>query len=334
MTDRCNIYEPTEEHLETCAQLLRKGDVVGVPTETVYGLAGNPLREDSARKIFSVKGRPLIDPLIMHFPEVTAAKEYIQMNTAVELLAETFWPGPLTIVVEKKDSIPDLVTAGLPSVAIRVPRHPVFRSLLKRLDFPLAAPSANPFGYVSPTLASHVEATLGDRIPAVLDGGPCLLGIESTIVDLRDPFAPAILRHGPITQEALSAKLGVTVNDHTGGCVDNKNAQTAPGLLTKHYSPRANVHLFERNSCPANLSEVAHQAHGAVVFNRKPSFEPISDHTFWLSEDGNAETVAHNLFELIQRLDQTGYNNLYIELADSQGIGKAINDRLQRAAAK
>ncbi|HAV13066.1 MAG TPA: L-threonylcarbamoyladenylate synthase type 1 TsaC [Opitutae bacterium] len=238
------------------------------------------------------------------------------------------------MVVNKKKSIPDIVTAGLPSVAIRVPRHPVFRSLLRRLDFPLAAPSANPFGYVSPTLASHVASTLGKRIPAILDGGPCELGIESTIIDLRDPDRPAIFRHGPISQCALSEALGgIDIDDHTAGKADNK-AQAAPGLLTKHYSPTANVHLFEHNTCPTRLSEITHHTNEAVVFNRKPAFGPTSSHTFWLSEDGKAETVAHNLFELIQRLDQLNFKELYIELAENKGIGKAINDRLHRAAAK
>ncbi|MGJ8654701.1 MAG: L-threonylcarbamoyladenylate synthase [Opitutaceae bacterium] len=328
MSTHCTIYEPTEANLDTCAQLLRDGNVVGVPTETVYGLAGNPLLEDSARKIFSVKGRPLIDPLIVHFPEIEAATQHIEMNAAVKTLAAKFWPGPLTMVVTKKDSIPDIVTAGLPSVAIRVPRHPVFRSLLKRLDFPLAAPSANPFGYVSPTLASHVAGTLGERIPAVIDGGPCELGIESTIIDLRDPAKPAILRHGPITQEALSEALGTEVRDSTIGAGDG-NAQTAPGQLMQHYSPRAKVQLIahgETFTMSPSSSSVA------IIYNSQPT--NAATHTYWLSEDGNTETIAHNLFELIQRLDQQGYAELHIELSADTGIGKAINDRLRRAAAK
>ena len=333
MTNHCETYKPTEENLEICAQLLQEGEVVGVPTETVYGLAGNALSEESARRIFTVKGRPLIDPLIVHFPNLAAACRHIQVNTAVEVLAEIFWPGPLTMVVQKQASIPDLVTAGLPSVAIRVPRHPTFRKLLQKLDFPLAAPSANPFGYVSPTLAEHVSKTLGERITAVIDGGPCLLGIESTIVDLRDPFQPGILRHGPITQEQLSQTLGNVVMDHTAGNID-VSPQTAPGQLTKHYSPIAEVHLFENGSYPKNLAEINKSSSQAVVFDRKPKSEALLNNTFWLSADGSSETVAHNLFELIQRLDQQGYKELHIELTDGTGIGKAINDRLSRAAAK
>ncbi|MEN8662196.1 MAG: L-threonylcarbamoyladenylate synthase [Lentimonas sp.] len=333
MSTRCTIYEPTEEALDTCTQLLRDGEVVGMPTETVYGLAGNGLSEESARKIFSVKGRPLIDPLIVHFSEIAAATKHIEVNAAIETLAAKFWPGPLTIVVNKKDSIPDIITAGLPSVAIRVPQHPVFRAVLKRLDFPLAAPSANPFGYVSPTLAEHVHTTLGERILAVLDGGACTFGLESTIVDLRDPENPSILRHGPVTQETLGDALGRELADHTCGAGGNK-AQVAPGQLTQHYSPRAKVHLFEEGTAPTDLAEITHHKKWAIIFNTKPLFEPVPEHAYWLSEDGDAETVAHNLFELIQRLDQLGYTELHIELSTNRGIGKAINDRLHRAAAK
>jgi L-threonylcarbamoyladenylate synthase len=328
MPATCTIYQPTEGNLDTCAQLLRDGEVVGMPTETVYGLAGNALSEDSARKIFRVKGRPLIDPLIVHFADADAATAHIQRNTAVETLAAKFWPGPLTMVVNKQASIPDIVTAGLPSVAIRVPQHPVFRAVLQRLDFPLAAPSANPFGYVSPTLAEHVQNTLGTRIPAVLDGGACTFGLESTIVDLRDPKQPAILRHGPITQEALSETLGCAVADRTLGSGDDK-AQAAPGQLMQHYSPRAKVQLIahgETFSARPSSSSVA------IIYNSQP--DNTAAHTYWLSEDGNADTIAHNLFELIQRLDQQGYTELHIELSAETGIGKAINDRLRRAAAK
>lgn len=333
MSATCKIYQPIEANLDTCAQLLRDGEVVGMPTETVYGLAGNALTEESARKIFSVKGRPLIDPLIVHFADADAATTHIQMNAAVEKLAAKFWPGPLTMVVNKQASIPDIVTAGLPSVAIRVPQHPVFRAVLQRLDFPLAAPSANPFGYVSPTLAEHVQHTLGTRIPAVIDGGACTFGLESTIVDLRDPAHPAILRHGPITQEALSSALGCAVVDRTLGSGDDK-AQAAPGQLLQHYSPRAKVHLLAEGTATEQIDTLSLSQKAALLLNAKPERSDIAAHVYWLSEYGESETVAHNLFELIQRLDQQGYTELHIELSTDTGIGKAINDRLRRAAAK
>ena len=331
MPHHCNVYSPTQANIEICVDLLRAGDVVGVPTETVYGLAGNALSLDSARKIFSVKGRPLIDPLIVHFADAAAAAPHIQSHTAIEALAARFWPGPLTMVVPKRASIPDIITAGLPSVAIRVPQHPVFRQLLEQLEFPLAAPSANPFGYVSPTLASHVQRTLGANIKAVLDGGPCDFGLESTIVDLRDPAHPAILRHGPITQEQLSAALGCVVADHTLGSGDTQ-AQAAPGQLTQHYSPKAKVRLMDPAQIVSALQEPS--AGVAQIQLSKPQSADIPAHIYWLSESGALEEIAHNLFELIQRLDQQGYTTLEIERAPDTGIGKAINDRLRRAAAK
>lgn len=325
------ILEANTANLDRCADLLRSEEVVGMPTETVYGLAGNALNEASVRKIFDVKGRPLIDPLIVHFSNLEAAEAHIETNDSVRRLAKAFWPGPLTMVVPKKASIPDLVTAGLPSVAIRVPQHPIFREILQRLDFPLAAPSANPFGYVSPTLASHVAHTLGSRIHAVLDGGACDFGLESTIIDLRDPQAPAILRHGPITEAQINETLDAQVTSHIGSSNDT-TAQSAPGLLTKHYSPEARVTLLPHGE---QLSvKTAPEPKIALLSNQKPTWHTNQPNVFWLSEDGNLSEIAHNLFELIQRLDQQGYQQLWIEQAIEEGLGQAINDRLRRAAAK
>jgi L-threonylcarbamoyladenylate synthase len=283
------------------------------------------------RKIFAVKGRPLIDPLIVHFSDLEAAEAHIETNDSVRLLAAAFWPGPLTMVVPKQSSIPDLVTAGLPSVAIRVPQHPVFRNILKRINFPLAAPSANPFGYVSPTRASHVAHTLGSRIQAVLDGGPCDFGLESTIIDLRNPQVPVILRHGPVTEAQINQILQVDVSSHNG--VANDTApQRAPGLLSKHYSPTARVTLFPHGE--RFTAAAAPEPATALVYNQKPIWHTDQANSFWLSETGELKEIAHNLFELIQRLDQQGYQQLWIEQAAEEGLGHAINDRLRRAAAK
>lgn len=321
--------EPTETNLDHCARLLQAGELVAVPTETVYGLAGNALDERAVHKIFQVKGRPLIDPLICHFNSIESASAHVRTNEASKLLASQHWPGALTIVLEKQPSIPDLVTAGLNSAAIRVPAHPVLRDLLSRLDFPLAAPSANPFGYVSPTLAEHVQTTLGTRIQAILDAGMCSFGVESTIIDLRRPEHPQLLRHGPIAIEQLSNTLGTEVTDAT--CAGNdSSSQTAPGLLTQHYSPSAKVVLYEHAHCTQKASTSE-----AVVLNRKPSEStPEDSHTFWLSENGENSMIAHNLFDLLQKLDQRGYLTIHVELSNGKGIGKAINDRLSRAAAK
>lgn len=322
MTSTCRILELNEANLEHCGQLLKAGQVVGVPTETVYGLAGNALCESSVRKIFEVKGRPLIDPLIVHFASIEAAEAHVVFNSAARNLAAQFWPGPLTIVLPKKDSISDLVTAGLPSVAIRIPGHPAFRSLLDRLDFPLAAPSANPFGYVSPTRPEHVVRTLGGFVPAVLDGGPCVHGLESTIVDLRDTASPKILRPGPISSDTL----GISPMIKTDSA--DEHAQAAPGMMTQHYSPNTAVKLFEHNGQPTQIGK-----EDAIVYNTRPAAH-TSENTFWLSESGAIQEIAHNLFSVIQKLDELHFSCLHIECVASSGIGMAVNDRLGRAAAK
>jgi len=276
------------------------------------------------RRIFEVKGRPFIDPLIVHFSSAEEAAAQVEFNDRARGLAARFWPGALTLVLPKKPSIPDIVTAGLPSVAVRVPGHPVFRALLQRIDFPLAAPSANPFGYVSPTLAAHVQATLGERIPAVLDGGACMHGVESTIVDLRDPTNPQILRPGPIGAEAL----GILRPD-AAQTASESGAQAAPGMLTRHYSPNAAITLFAHGAAPEGA-----KPGDALLYNAKPRGEALGADCYWLSESGEAEEVAHNLFMLIQKLDKAGYAQLHVERARDEGIGVAVNDRLSRAAAK
>ena len=324
MPTSCPILPPTADNLRLCANHLCGGEVLGVPTETVYGLAGNALCESAVRKIFEVKGRPFIDPLIVHFSSAEKAAEHVEFNDRARELAAQFWPGALTLVLPKKPSIPDIVTAGLPSVAVRVPGHPVFRALLEEIDFPLAAPSANPFGYVSPTLAAHVQGTLGERIPAVLDGGACEHGVESTIVDLRNPAAPKILRPGPISAEAL----GIQTVDTPQGA-DGDSAQAAPGMLTQHYSPNATITLFEHGAEPQGA-----EAGDAILYTTKPQGQSLGAGTYWLSESGDPKEVAHNLFMLIQKLDSADYAHLHVERARDEGIGIAVNDRLSRAAAK
>ena len=324
MSHACKILQASAENIDLCVDLLRDEAVVGVPTETVYGLAGNALKEVSLRKIFEVKGRPMLDPLIVHFSSIAQAEIHAEFNEHAGALAAQVWPGALTLVLPKKDTISDLVTAALPSVAVRIPEHPIFRSLLERLDFPLAAPSANPFGYVSPTRAEHVASTLGDRILAVIDGGACKHGVESTIVDLRDPDAPKILRPGPLSAEQLGMQdVEMELNQDS-----NKLAQAAPGMLTQHYSPNTPITLFGHDEQPNNV-----QKSEAVLYNTKPAGK-VAENTFWLSESGDLTEIAHNLFMLIQKLDVRDYTKLKVERAEHVDIGIAVNDRLSRAAAK
>ncbi len=329
-----NILEPSEANIQYCADLLRSDHLVAVPTETVYGLAGNSFSEAAVRKIFQTKGRPLIDPLISHFAEAEAAFECVESNTEAKLLAQSLWPGPLTMVLPKKPIVPDLVTAGLPSAAIRVPAHPVFRKLLAQLDFPLAAPSANPFGYVSPTRASHVAVTLGDRVTAILDAGPCSHGIESTIIDLRVPSSPRILRPGPIPAGVIAAILKipeVSLLEAT----PTSGPQLAPGMLSKHYSPKASIRILPHGESAHAALSVPDNLRTAIIFNQRPAQLPdTSADLFWLSESDDLEAVARNFFHLLQKCDQAGYDQLIVEAAPDQELGLAINDRLRRAAAK
>ncbi|WP_269526344.1 L-threonylcarbamoyladenylate synthase [Coraliomargarita parva] len=332
MSSTSRILSPEEANLERCARHLEAGELVGVPTETVYGLAGDASREDAVRKIFTVKGRPLIDPLIVHVPSLEAARKYAALNPAAEALAARFWPGPLTLVLPKKAIIPDIVTAGLPSVAIRCPAHPVFRALLERLDFPVAAPSANPFSYISPTTAAHVDLHLGHKIAATLDGGECQHGVESTIVDLRTPETPAILRYGPISPESISETLGSPVR--LPAKTNQRSAQAAPGTLEKHYSPRTRVTLLEHGSAHDRIFELLSGNQTALILNRRPDRDHPTGAVYWLSEDGNLAEQAKHLYSLLHRLDAMDFKEIFIEAAVDEGLGRSINDRLKRAAAK
>lgn len=320
--------------------LLRAGELVAIPTETVYGLAANALREDSVRRIFSAKGRPFIDPLIVHAHSLEQAGTFADISHPfVEKLAAAFMPGPLTLVLPKKESVPAIVTAGEPTVAVRLPSHPVTRKILLAAGVPLAAPSANPFGYVSPTTAWHVQDSLGGRIGWILDGGACACGVESTIVFVAD--APRLLRPGVITREQLEAALGVPVapaKGHLERLADadsGASAQLAPGMLKKHYSPRVPVALFENGAFP----RAAISAGTAVVFQARPSAGtlaalPAGASVFWLSENGDQADVAREVFALLRRLDGGNFSEILIEKSPDSGIGVAVNDRLSRAAAR
>lgn len=325
MAPREYILNASPQSIEECAELLRKDELVAVPTETVYGLAGNALSEVAVRKIFNVKGRPLIDPLITHFKDADAAFSHVLRSDLAEALAREFWPGPLTLVLDKMPTIPDLVTAGLNSAAVRVPRQPQMQALLQTLDFPLAAPSANPFGYVSPTLPGHVAQTLGPKIAAILDGGSCQHGIESTVLDLRDSGNIRLLRPGPICAEAIESLLGRKVIQAQASN-STRGAQTSPGQLTKHYSPKTKIEIVEHGRL-----EFFAQKGTATVANKRP-VGMEQDDIYWLSESGDLAELSKNFFATIQKLDRMGYKKFIIEAAPQRGLGVALNDRLRRAA--
>ncbi len=308
---------------------LLAGEIVAVPTETVYGLAAYAFDAAACARIFAAKQRPKFDPLIVHLPAGYSLNRIAEATSAVAPLGEAFWPGPLTLVLRKKVLIPDIVTAGRDSVAVRIPKHPVFQQLLHACEGPLAAPSANPFGYVSPTTAQHVQESLGDRIPSILDGGPCEHGIESTIVDVRDPDKPILLRPGAIPREAIETALGRTVKAATE--TDGTSEAVMPGQLSKHYSPRSVCELRDSLS----LAEVEQDPSAAYVFYRKPATSrSLPKNAFWLTEDGDDIQAAQSLFGILREVDRRGYATLIAERAPGDsGLAPAINDRLQRAAA-
>ncbi len=324
------IHPGAESDLFFLADVLRRGELVAVPTETVYGLAANALDPAACRRIFEAKGRPTSDPLIVHVAGRSEAGMVAHFTDEAERLAAAFWPGPLTLVLSKKPAVPDIVTANRPTVAVRVPAHPLFQRLLEICGLPLAAPSANLFTRVSPTEAAHVEAGLGDRIGHILDGGPCRVGVESTIVDLREPGAPAILRPGGLAVEAIEDVLGRRVR-RGPAAGDAREGAPAPGMMEKHYSPRTPLGLREAAFTPDELARDDGIARVVFARNRRGfGSRAVS----WLSESGDPAEAAQRLYALMRELDARGWARIEFEPAPDHGLGLAINDRLRRAAAR
>ena len=301
--------------------LLNSGKLVAIPTETVYGLAANALNADAVIRIFETKNRPHFDPLIVHVASHEQVADLaIDISEAAHVLMRALWPGPLTIVVRKHDCIPHIVTSGLDTVGVRMPNHPLTLELLRSLDFPLAAPSANPFGYISPTSAIHVAEQLGDRIPYILDGGECIVGVESTIIDCSGD-TPTILRLGGTSVETIEEIIGpVLVN-----AISTSSPQ-APGMLHSHYAPRKPLLV-------GNIHELLHE-HGnnVSILSFKDSFHNFRN--IRLSETGDMHEAARNLFAAMRKLDADHHELILAEFVPDFGLGRAINDRLKRAAAK
>jgi L-threonylcarbamoyladenylate synthase len=326
------IFRGTPVNIAFLARRLRAGELVGVPTETVYGLAADAFNASACRKIFVAKGRPVSDPLIVHLHSLRDLAQVAIANPAAITLAKQFWPGPLTLILPKTSAIPDIVSAGLPSVAVRIPAHPLFRRLLKLTGRPLAAPSANPFGYISPTTADHVRTSLGSKIAYILDGGASDIGLESTILDLRDPMRPRLLRPGAISRKALIRAMGRPVAWSGHRTASSEAPQVAPGSLLRHYSPLTPLVLHRRltitRAARGTLDE-------AWLFIRKP-YGGLAQNIFWLDAQGDLPRAARRLFAQLRELDGAGYTRIHVETAPpgSGGPAIAINDRLRRAAAK
>lgn len=301
-------------------QLLKQGQLVAIPTETVYGLAANALDAEAVTGIFQAKNRPFFDPLIIHVSSFSKASLYAEnIPEKARYLAEAFWPGPVTLLLDKKDHIPDLVTAGLPTVGIRCPDHPITGGLLQDLDFPLAAPSANPFGYVSPTTPQHVNDQLGDRVAYILDGGPCRIGIESTIIGFDNGMG-TVYRFGGMSLEDIEKVIGKVSTP-----VNTSSNPKSPGQLHSHYAPGKKIILGDLEEL---IPQFVSQKVGILTFQK--DFHRPFQHI--LSRSGNLEEAARNFFHALRAFDKLPIALILAEYVPDTGLGKAINDRLRRAS--
>jgi len=305
--------------IEKAIQFLKNGELVAIPTETVYGLAANGFNEKAVIDIYEAKGRPRFNPLILHVPSIAEAKQLVvDFPEAAEKLANAFWPGPLTLLLPKADSVPEIITAGSNLVAVRIPNHKMTLQLLQSLDFPLAAPSANPSGYVSPTTAQHVMDQLGEKISMVLDGGSCAIGVESTIVGFDNSHV-ILYREGGISQEELAKTTGMPVK-----LAENHQNPDAPGMLSSHYAPSKRMLMqhpagFDRDKI-------------ALLRYSKPLDGVALDRQYILSPSGSLREAATRVFGALRWLDTLPVDVIFGEYVPDIGIGRAVNDRLRRAS--
>jgi L-threonylcarbamoyladenylate synthase len=311
--------------IQKAVQLLANEQLVAIPTETVYGLAGNIFSEKAIKSIFSTKKRPFFNPLIVHIPSIDSLKNIVTyVPEKATLLAAAFWPGSLTLVLKKSNTIPDLITAGKDTVAVRIPNHPVTLALLKQLPFPLAAPSANPFGSISPTKPAHVERYFKNEIQMVLDGGSCANGIESTIIGFEND-EPIIYRLGALPLEAIEAVVGKVA-------VKNKKEENpdAPGMLARHYAPKTSTFLV--TDVLSEVKKHSGKKVGVLVFKASLNDENITE--IILSKKGSVQEAASKLYAAMHELDHKNLDIIIAERFPAFGLGNSINDRLQRATFK
>ena len=302
---------------------LINGDIIALPTETVYGLAANIYLDSALEKVFKLKKRPSYNPLIVHISN-SGILEQIAKNIPAKAreLANVFWPGPLTLVLEKQDQIPNRITAGKPTVAVRVPNHPIALQLLKSLNFPLAAPSANPFGSLSPTSAKHVALYFKEEINFILDGGPCFCGLESTIIGFEND-KPILYRHGAISIEEIEKIIGPIK-------IKNQNSKnpSAPGMLTRHYAPKTQIQINDDISLA--LAQNSDKKIGVLSFRKNKKIK-TEIHQEVLSISGDLNEASKNLYAALHRLDQMNLDLIISSFFPEKGLGKTINDRLKRA---
>ena len=302
--------------------LLKQNEVVAIPTETVYGLAGNAFSEMAVSKIFEAKNRPSFDPLIVHIASFEMLdKVAAKVPNQYLKVMEKCWPGPLTLLFEKSAKIPDLVTSGSDKVAVRWPQHPVMQTILESLDFPLAAPSANPFGYISPTSAQHVLNQLEGKIPCVVDGGESQVGVESTILDYTQT-GWVVLRLGGISVEQIEEVVGENVSVNV-----SSSRPQAPGMLDQHYAPKTKLSFGD-----IEMAKTKYTEKNWIALTLTP--QGIYPHNAFLSATGNLQEAAANLFKVMRRLDDENWDIILAEKMPEMGLGRAINDRLFRASIK
>jgi L-threonylcarbamoyladenylate synthase len=312
--------------ISKAVEILNREELVAIPTETVYGLAGNIYSEKAVKAIFEMKKRPFFNPLIVHIHSINQLEDLVQeLPEKARILAKEFWPGSLTLVLKKKNTVPDLITAGKDSVALRIPDHPITLELLRSLDFPLAAPSANPFGSISPTTAFHVAEYFQNVLPLALEGGACSNGIESTIIGFENG-EPILYRLGSIPLEAIENLIGKV---H----VKNKEelAPNAPGMLSRHYAPATTTYL--KSDVQKCIEEFPNSRIGVLVFKNKIENDSITYQEI-LSKEGNLKEAASNLYAALHRLDKMNLDLIIAEKFPDFELGKSINDRLERATKK
>jgi L-threonylcarbamoyladenylate synthase len=312
--------------IDHAANLLRSGELVAIPTETVYGLAANAFNEDAVRKIYETKGRPSNNPLIVHIKSADELdKVACEIPALARRMAHEFWPGPLTLILNKRDYISDVVSANYPTVAVRVPNHPVTLELLKRLDFPLVAPSANRTNHISPTKPEHVRNSLGKNTPFILEGGSCHEGLESTIIGFQGEDV-VLHRQGTLALETLEKFIGKKLIIKS----EEQKQTISPGTSKKHYAPKTPMILVDEEIRPEH-----YENQKAGFLTLKPlEFSHENHHNVALSDSGNLQEAVSNLYSALYTLDAMNLDCIVAELMPNLGLGLAINDRLKRAAAE
>ena len=316
--------------IEEAVDFLQRDEVVAIPTETVYGLAANAFSDTAVSRVFETKGRPSYNPLIVHIANYERLTDLVSsFPENAKKLADKFWPGPLTLLLTKRDSVSDQITAGKSTVAIRMPSHPIAQDLLKKLDFPLVAPSANRFKHISPTKPSHVCDSLGADVP-IIDGGECKLGLESTIVGFDDHGRPVVFRQGTISLESLQEVLPETYLLHQSSSA--KETIVAPGMIKRHYAPNTPLRIVD--SIEKHLEEFGSMNKIGVIYPAHTKPHKLAAQTIALSRGGDLSEIAEKLYAAFHQLDKQNLDYLIIERFENIGLGRTLNDKITRASSE